>query len=274
MTIDTLTNPPQRASQQTPAYGTGAWEKRYRYDAAQGRTRTVPADPVRAHLRGLLDADDASTAAAIADTAGVCRATITHLLHGQRTVKRTIADRLLAVTTHQLHERPAPLVPKIGVVRRIQALQAFGWTYAHMERVLRTAGHLHQPEKIVAARGRHITRETHDAIRHLYDELSTTRGPSPRAASLAAARGYAVPASWDDDTIDDPSAGPEAPGAAPETAHDHLDEFAFLVRGGEAPDRAAHRAGYSSADSIGAVARRHDRDDVLRLMAETEYVDA
>ncbi|MFE5339752.1 hypothetical protein ACFQ80_06005 [Isoptericola sp. NPDC056578] len=270
--MTTPTTAPSTNARRAP-YGTNAWEKQYRYDVACGRKRTVPAGPVRAHVRTLLDHD--LTAASIAYAAGVCRATLTHLLRGRTTLKRDVADRLLAVTPEQVaRDRPEPLVPRDGTVRRIHAVQALGWTYAHMEQVLRSAGYLQQPEKIVSPRSPHVTRETYDAICLLYTTLSNTRGPSQRAAALAAERGWVVPAAWDDDTIDDPSAGPETPSARPETAHDHLDEFAFLVRGGEAPDRAAHRAGYSSADSIGAVARRNDRDDVLRLMAETEYVDA
>lgn len=270
-----MTTPITAPSTNAPSapYGTRGWEKQYRYDVACGRKRTVPAGPVRAHVRTLLD--HGLKAAAIAQAAGVCRATLTHLLRERTTLKRDVADRLLAVTPERVaRDRPEPLVPKDGTVRRIHALQALGWTYAHMEQVLRSAGHLQQPEKIVSPRGHHVTRETYDAICDLYATLSTSRGPSRRAAALAAERGWVVPAAWDDDTIDDPDAVPAVPPSAPTSAEENLDEFAFLVRGGEAPDRAARRAGYSSANSLGAVARRHHRGDILRLMAETEYVDA
>ncbi|WP_295694431.1 hypothetical protein, partial [Lapillicoccus sp.] len=46
-------------------------------------------------------------------------------------------------------------------------------------------------------------------VRQVYDRLSMTPGPSPTARARAAARGYAPPLAWDDDTIDDPRALPD-----------------------------------------------------------------
>lgn len=54
---------------------------------------------------------------------------------------------------------------------------------------------------------------TRDAVRRLYDELSWTVPPPSRIRSraqrMAAARRWAPPLAWDDETIDDPKARPD-----------------------------------------------------------------
>lgn len=113
-------------------------------------------------------------------------------------------------------------VPIVGSRRRIQALNAIGFdcnTIAtlvpNMEgRKLAAIGGGYSPHQ-------YVTRQMHDDIRAAYGKLSNGNpadwGVAGRVLAFvlnrAARLGFAPPACWDDDTIDDPSAIPDWTGA-------------------------------------------------------------
>ncbi len=96
------------------------------------------------------------------------------------------------------------LVDQTGSRRRAEALMCMGWPAIYLADRL---GISRSGFNAWIHKGR-IMRPAADKIAALYDELSLTTGPSPRARMWAERRGWAPPIAWDDDTIDDPTAAP------------------------------------------------------------------
>jgi AraC-like DNA-binding protein len=173
---------------------------------ASGRPVRVPAAPVAAHIRTLLDAGMGWTRIARAAHCSSC--TISRILNGQELVRRTVAERLLAV-----RYRPAPgrYVDATGTRRRVQALMAIGHTVVTIAAESGVDGSVIHDVLNGCPTVRGITA---DRIAAAYDWLSE-RQPTGRQASItvsvkrAAREGWAPPAAWDDDRIDDPDAYPD-----------------------------------------------------------------
>jgi len=175
-----------------------------------GRPVRVPAAPVAAHIRSLLDAGMGWTRIGRAAHSSSC--TIARILNGQELIRRTVADRLLAVKY-----RPAPgrTVNATGTRRRIQALMAIGHTIVGI-----AAESGVDPSVIHDILGgcTNVRGITADRIAAAYDWMSErppTEGRKSAATvsrNRAAREGWQPPAAWDDDTIDDPKATPDATG--------------------------------------------------------------
>ncbi|MEE6273487.1 hypothetical protein V2J56_09025 [Georgenia sp. MJ206] len=242
-----------------------AWQKRYNLDRELGRPRMMDAGPVLEHLDVLLEAG--WTPAAIADAAGLSRS-VTHAIAARRqaTVRVATGRALLGVRPSTMRGRPNPrgFVPAVGTRRRIEALLALGWPHTVMSAECGFATHvkLHQ-------RGECVSRATHDGAVAMYERWSMTPGPSATTRTRAAALGYAPPLAWDD--IDDPDEVPahDARPASGGREGIDLDDFAFLVRSGELPDRAAARCGVDLR-SVATRAYRYGRRDVLTLIGIRE----
>lgn len=101
-------------------------------------------------------------------------------------------------------------VPKIGAVRRLQALMALGWPRRELAR--RAGWRGDALGALIYGRRQVLLLDTHRRIVYLYEALSGTPGPSQRSRAIAATRGWATPLAWDDIDIDDPDARPD-PGA-------------------------------------------------------------
>lgn len=93
-----------------------------------------------------------------------------------------------------------------GTRRRLQALAALGWGSTDLAELL---GFSHRSRLAQLRQATRVNVRTAAAVRELYDRLSMTVGPSPRARQHALDEGYAPPLAWDDDTIDDPAALPQ-----------------------------------------------------------------
>jgi lambda repressor-like predicted transcriptional regulator len=153
----------------------------------------------------------------------------------RKRVSRHAAVRLLAIPVEWVE---SPVIVGIsGTRRRVQALARMGWP---ADVVATRCGLYDNTLKQALSRGR-VTARIAARVAELYDELSDTPGPSSRAAARAATLGYAPPAAWDDDTIDDPHAGPNY------TGYDEDRVQAYMT--GEKP------AGLTKADRVEAAAR-------------------
>lgn len=237
------------------------YSKRWHYDAAHGRLRTTPGDPVRAHVRQLLDAGWSQRS--IADAAGVGASTVHHVLNDCDRVKVTTARALLAVTEADILARSNPLgfVRRVGAARRVQALLAIGWRHEDISAAMRDAGtgcrvwsHL-----VLSQRGAWINRATHDAVVHAYDKLSMRPGPSARTRARALKAGFVPPLALDDDMLDTPPCQPE-PGTS-EPA-EFLDEVAI------AEAMAGRRVRLTKAERSEAVRRLTGRGLSAREIGE------
>lgn len=176
------------------------WYKRWRYDNSHGLTRLVDAEPARLHIFTLIGRD--WSLRSIAGAAGVGPETLSKVTKDQSKMQRVIAQRVLAVDPNQVPSKASPqtgepFVPKLGAMRRIQAMLWLGHSYEsqRIQGGVNTKMVLHQ-------QGRWITRTTHDKIAKLYEELSNREGTSKHAKTWARKRGYLPPAAWDDIDVD------------------------------------------------------------------------
>lgn len=135
--------------------------------------------------------------------------------------------------------------------RKLQALWAIGWAGPvlgqHLGVGKARVGHLSR------AMYPTVTRTIHAQVDELYRELCMkvppTRTPTERhsylrAKTTARKNGWVPPLAWDD--IDDLTEKPDRKliaKKAPRTYRVDTDEWVYLVRGGENPERAAERLG-------------------------------
>lgn len=180
------------------------WGKQWKHDKHRGIARMADAAPARIHIATLEGAGWSRRS--IAAAAGTSPQAISRIVHGQKTLKPYLLQAILAVSPETYATRPAGsssdlFVPRMGTVRRIQALLAIGWTHRHISECagVTTAILLHQ-------QGRWVTRSTHDKIAAAYRELSGRSGPSPHTRGRAKSLGYLSPMHWDDiDTDPEPA---------------------------------------------------------------------
>jgi lambda repressor-like predicted transcriptional regulator len=177
----------------------------------------VDAGPVREHLGRLRKAGIGWMRAA--QLAGLAPSTVEKLLYGaphrglgpSKLVRRATAEKLLAVNASLEHLGGKAVVDATGTRRRLQALVAIGWSQSKLGRELDMS-----PQNFSAMFKRdRVHADTARAVRVLYDRLWNAAPPetehrekiaAARSRSYAAARGWARPMAWDDDTIDDPNA--------------------------------------------------------------------
>lgn len=224
------------------------YRKKWHYDRSHGLKRYVDGTPARHHIAALVGAGWSYRA--IAGAADVSPTTINRVARGlQKYLQRPIAARILDVSG--LPSQPTkgsdePFVPRVGTVRRIQALLYMG--HRHMDIDPRSAVLLHQ-------QGRWVTKSTHDRIAAVYDALAMTPGPSERTRQRARALGYVGPLDWDDIDLD----------AEPATVDDvaTVDDIAVLRRlNGDRIDvtvaerRAVVAQLWHHGHTAGAIARR------------------
>jgi hypothetical protein len=187
------------------------YQKRWQLDRHRGIDRLVDSQPARTHVLELL-ADGASVRA-IAECAGVAPSVVSRLhLARQGKLQRAVAARIIRVTMADVHARALAtgFVPKVGAVRRVQALLVMGWRHEDITAAMLTANPAvgTRSQMVQHQTGQWIARTTADAVRAAYDQLAMRPGPSAKTRRLAAKYGYAPPLAWDDDTIDDPAAKP------------------------------------------------------------------
>lgn len=200
------------------------YQKRWHYEASQGKRRTTDATRATRHVQLLLGAS--WSARAIAGAAETSPSVITRLRDRRQlaircdTEARILAIDPSAVPAKASKQTTEPFVSRVGTTRRLQALLYMGWGYAQM----RDHSGIPNPAALVHQQGRWVTRSTHDIVARMYDELAMRPGPSRKAATWARKLGYAPPLAWDD--IDnDP-----APLLDAEPSDELLDEIAVLRR--------------------------------------------
>lgn len=129
-------------------------------------------------------------------------------------------------------------VPSLGFRRRVEALQAIGWS------VNAIAERLGIDVRVLPARMKstYVRRTTFDRMASIYEEMCMTV-PNDRYANrrrnLARRKGYVPPLAWDDIDTD-----PEPVKVADEK-RDTLAEYRFLIKSGESHEQALKRLGIS-----------------------------
>ena len=234
-----------------------AWDVAYRRDRDAGRARYVDAAPVRDKLNSLVAAQ--VPLRTLGRVTGLSPTTVRKILDGdQASVQRATAARVTRMRPQDVHlAQSTGHVPRIGAVRRVQALLAMGWPH----HALGAAGITHSAQ-IIGAAGDLITVGRWRQVRDVYDQLSMTPGPSPETRGWAAKLGYPPPLAWDEESIDDPTATPQR--AATATATSPGDEVVDVV--------AVARAAATPAAPGSLTA--NERHAVVRVMASRGASDA
>lgn len=167
---------------------------------AYGKHTLVDAEPARAHIRSLMA--QGMGFKRVSDKAGVSYSVVTTLLYGKpgmrpsRRIKPAAAEAILAV---RLDLAEHALTDATGTWRRLEALQAIGWSKAALARQLgNTAPSIQYDRNLV-----HV--ETAQRVRDLYERLWDTDGGNARARNQAARNGWPPPLWWDLEDLDDPT---------------------------------------------------------------------
>lgn len=247
-----------------------AEERRRRLDAHIGaKPRRVDATPVRQYIQALQA--EGLGYRRVAALAGLAPSTVLKIVRRdpkrpdglpQQRVSPDTARRILAVTASTAVLSEGVVVDGTGAVRRIQALQACGWSRrllaARLSVEHNTLNHI---VRNGGATGR-MVRAITALYEELWDQAPPASTPHERAAitrtlRAAKANGWAVPMLWDEDAIDDPAARPVQALPVRASAMERLNELDWLVRAGVGHAVAARQVGYSSWDSAVSIARRH-----------------
>ena len=226
-----------------------AYERtRYRRKAYGTWQPFTDAEPARQHVHHLRA--HGMSFVTVYTAAGIGSATLSRLLYGEgdsppaAKVRVDTARRILAVTPEGHTPPDGKCIDATGARRRIQALVANGWPMKRLgQHVGRSEDHMRLATtrtQITAATDRQIR----DAYRQLWDRNPAHYGISPaaitRARNLAARKGWAPPAAWDD--IDDPAEQPKLGDPAPRAAA-LAEDGLWLEAQGHTRQQAADRLG-------------------------------
>lgn len=228
------------------------YAQRLARDYVYGRRRLVDAGPARVHLAALRDAGVGTRR--VGEVTGLGRTAICKVVSGE--TRRVHPENLARILAVGADDRAAGVpVDGTGTRRRLRALVAVGWSQTRLAgRLGWTVANLN---RVVVDDDRSLQRPLRDAVRRLYDEVWDTappavgpaeRGAVGRATRYAAARGWAPPMAWDDDTIDDPAAVARGPVTSPVCRGGvDLDEVRHLAAGGAHIGEIARRLGVTVA---------------------------
>lgn len=178
------------------------YAKRLNYDHSRGLHRRRDATQARAHIERLTAHKWSHRQ--IGRVAGIPRSTIDVIAAGQPTTSKRIALAILSVPIG-----PAPVDPTwvdpTGTVRRLRALAHMRYAWADLAEPLGMS--VHRLSNLANETCRVVRATEAETVAKLYRQLAAIPGPSPRAHTSAARRGWHGPLAWD--AIDDPNSQPE-----------------------------------------------------------------
>jgi plasmid maintenance system antidote protein VapI len=179
---------------------------RYRLDRERGGTRRTPSGPAAQRVHDLCATG--WTVSQIAVAAGCAERTVGNLRERRyKTIQKDLADRILKAQPTLATVPGTTKISAVGTVRRVQALMAIGHSLLGIADAMGMA----RTALSNTICGRHPTVEVDTArsAQRVYLDWAGRPGTSRRSINRATARGWAPPAAWDDETIDDPTAAPE-----------------------------------------------------------------
>lgn len=151
---------------------------------------------------------------------------------------------------------PPGLVSPLGVVRRLEALMAMGWTSAELSPYFDLTYREGVNHLLQSARHRMVLRATHEQVVQVYEKLCATPGPSGKTRRSSARKGWPPPFAWDD--IDDPGEVP-APYVEEKKSHNiDYEEVKFLCDSGVWVEDIAKRMGVNPSSIVRLADRRGD----------------
>lgn len=182
------------------------------YDIWRRDNRPVAAAPVAAHLRALREAGVGITR--IAKITGLGINTVWGMDRPHRKwVYAETARRVFAIPLPDLPHAPIAAagrpISSVGTARRLQALQAIGYTNAQLAAEI---GYFAEHLTPLMRGDRLVSVKTARRVVDIFNRLQLVPPPdtigAKRARLRAARRGWVPPFAWDEDAIDDPTAAP------------------------------------------------------------------
>jgi hypothetical protein len=187
------------------------YQKRLEIDHDRNIRRRVSPDLAARHINKLRN--HGMSIPEIARHAGIPRGTVYRMIGAGSypQSKYALATNVAKILAVQATPAARGYVPRLGVIRRIQALNAIGWPRTYIaERLGMSPQNLTQ--LVNGCRGTDprpndkVQAATWLKVDRLYRELHMTPGPSPESVRRARAKGYPPPLAWDD--IDNPTERP------------------------------------------------------------------
>jgi plasmid maintenance system antidote protein VapI len=217
----------------------------------------VDAEPARRHVQALMAAGVGY--ARIAAAAGVATSTINHMLyprHSRQPAAKLNHENARRILSVRAEDVVTGLVNAAGSARRIRALMAVGWPPMHLATRIGVHPHyvseIHRSNQVFATTA-HAVAATYN---QLWDKNPQHYGVSQQAANrfrnYARANGWAPPAAWDDDQLDDPAGAPHVGDDDSTVNRDELAEYrrqeiAHLASFGIPEHEIAQRLGMSAS---------------------------
>lgn len=238
----------------------------------------VTGSHARAHLERLRS--NGMSIKAISRECGVAPVTIRRIRDGHRT-RTSTQDKLMAVSPRArelTRETPGRvLVDGAGTRRRLRALVVRGWTAVRLaEQLGCTSPNVRQA--VLKGEDEPTLARFALTVRDLYDELWDQEPPCGNGYELGQAkrgmkdaieRGWAPPMAWDEESIDNPTAGPaewrEVTDLGTGRRRMHLDDVEDCASWGLDVAGTAERLGVTVA-AVEQCARRAERRDVLERL--------
>ncbi|MGW5291549.1 hypothetical protein [Streptomyces bacillaris] len=169
-----------------------------------GGSNLIPVPVLATHINTLIDSG--MSQCGIARIAGVSQSTISNIVAGKlRSCLRSKGERILAVRPATIDDQSNK--PALGSARRLQALYAIG----HGGTAIAARFDIHRSTvgQIINGRYGEVNGFIAVQVREIYAAMSGSPGSSVNALRRARQEGWAPPAAWDDNRLDDPQARPE-----------------------------------------------------------------
>ena len=256
----------------------------HEWDQDQPATPTdlVDAAPVRAHFRRLSAAGIGWKR--VCEVAGVPDSTAYVILWGKggsdpkehrpprKRVRRSTADKILAVQPTLSSYRDGAIIPPTGTMRRLQALMTLGYSIKNLGERLDILPANMRP-LVRGTRGVRLT--TAKKVAALYEQLwdqprtATTHHEKvavSRALNYARQHDYAPPAAWDN--IDNPDEQPTGTRTEDSTKW-QVEDVEHLLNLGVPAHEIAARLGLKPISLYDILRRRLGRDDLAQHFTKT-----
>lgn len=169
------------------------------------RRRVLPGAPARRIVESL--SHDGWSVQEIARAGGLHPSTL-HGSHPDHVYAETLmrlvyAQRVLAKRRALGRMSPSKSVPACGVLRRVEALLAMGWTRREIEEFSGLSSN------VLRTRRATVSHASAQRVRATFEALRLTPGGNVGVQVRARRRGYAPWSAWTPETIDDPGALPD-----------------------------------------------------------------
>lgn len=189
----------------------GLCKPHYDYRTRSTPTGRVDTTKVIAHINRLEKSGVSQSRTA--ELSGLPQVTVWSIASGHRAfVMASTAAKIFSVPVPAAGwqvARANALISPVGSRRRVQALMAIGYPGRVIAEELNV--HHRVVAKLSAESQDYVTARVARGVAEVFERLQMTRGPSEISRQRAARKGWHLPLSWDEDSIDNPDAEPQIP---------------------------------------------------------------